>query len=99
MQQSKINLGKKQADGYIIPIGPINLVFIVTDKGMLGCGAFDVAALNNFAYPAAKAKSKTGAPIATIEDLMGGTVKEANSEAGKLGITTGMSCKAALELL
>jgi uncharacterized protein YunC (DUF1805 family) len=95
----KIDLGKKHADGYVIPIGPINLVFIVTSKGMLGCGAFDVAALNNFAYPSAKAKSKTGAPITTIEDLLEGTVKEANAEAGKLGITSGMSCKEALELL
>jgi len=95
----KIDLEKKQADGYSIPIGPINLVFIVTDKGMLACGAFDVAALNNFACPAAKAKSKSGAPIATIEDLIDGTVKEANAEAGKLGISAGMSCKKALELL
>jgi uncharacterized protein YunC (DUF1805 family) len=96
---SKIDLGGKQADGYVIPIGPINLVFIITSKGMLGCGAIDVAALNNFSYPAAKAKSKTGAPIATIEDLLEGTVKEANAEAAKLGISAGMSCKEALYLL
>ncbi len=87
MIHSKITLNKKQADGYVIPIGPLNLVFVVAGKGMVGCGAFDVVALNNFAYPAAKAKSKTGAPIATIEDLLEGTIKESNVEAGKLGIS------------
>ena len=99
MIHTKIKLNKKQADGYVISLGPLNLVFVVAGKGMVGCGAFDVAALNNFAYPAAKAKSKTGAPIATIEDLLEGTVKEANAEASKLGISIGMSCKEALELL
>ena len=99
MLQQKIELSKKQADGYVIPIGPLNLVFVVTSKGMLGCGAFDVAALNNFGYPAAKARSKSGKPIATIEDLLEGTIKEANAEASKLGISIGMSTNEALELL
>jgi uncharacterized protein YunC (DUF1805 family) len=99
MIHSKIELNKKQADGYVIPIGPLNLVFVVTDKGMVGCGAFDIVALNSFGYPAAKAKSNSGKPITTIEDLLEGTVKEANAEASKLGISIGMSTNKALELL
>jgi uncharacterized protein YunC (DUF1805 family) len=99
MIQSKIKLNKKQADGYVIPIGPLNLVFVVTDKGMVGCGAFDVTALNNFSYPAAKVKSKSGQPIATINDLLDGIIKDANAEATKLGITIGMSGREALEYL
>lgn len=99
MVQKKVKLTNKQADGYVIPLGQINLVFVVTDEGMVGCGAFDVAALNNFNYPAAKVKSQSGKPIATIEDLLEGIVKEANAEAATLGITVGMSGIEALDLL
>ena len=31
MVQEKVKLNKKQADGYVIAIGPVNLVFVVTD--------------------------------------------------------------------
>jgi hypothetical protein len=51
-----VKLASKEADGYVIPLGTINLVNVVTDVGMVGCGAFDVAALNNFGYPAAKVR-------------------------------------------
>lgn len=97
MVQEKVKLNKKQADGYVIAIGPVNLVFVVTDKGLVGCGAFDVAALNNFSYPAARVKSKSGKPIATIDDLLEGIVKDANAEAARLGINIGMSGKEALD--
>jgi uncharacterized protein YunC (DUF1805 family) len=99
MIQKKVQLANKQADGYVIPLGQINLVFVTTDKSMVGCGAFDVAALNNFGYPAAKMKSLSGKPIATIDDLLQGTVKEANAEAVKLGISVGMSGREVLDLL
>jgi uncharacterized protein YunC (DUF1805 family) len=54
MTHVKVQLARKQADGYVIPLGLINLVNVVTDVGMVGCGAFDVGALNSFGYPAAK---------------------------------------------
>lgn len=38
------------------PLGPINLVSVITDVGMVGCGAFNVAALNGLGYPAVKVK-------------------------------------------
>jgi uncharacterized protein YunC (DUF1805 family) len=99
MVQEKVKLTNKQADGYVIPLGPLNLVFVVTDKGLVGCGAFDVAALNTFSYPAARVKSKSGKPIATIHDLLEGVVKDANAEAARLGINIGMSGREALELM
>jgi hypothetical protein len=49
MDHIKVQLKSKQAVGYVIPLGPLNLVDVVTDVRMVGCGAFDVAALNNFA--------------------------------------------------
>jgi uncharacterized protein YunC (DUF1805 family) len=99
MEHIKIKLTAKQADGYVIPLGPANLVNVVTDVGMVGCGAFDVAALNNFGYPAAKVKPAQGSSIATIEDLLQGIVKEVNPAAEKLGLKVGHTGREALELL
>jgi uncharacterized protein YunC (DUF1805 family) len=99
MEHKKVSLKYKEADGYIVPLGPVNLVMIITDIGILGCGAFDVAALEKYDYPAARVKSESGLPIATLDDLQEGIVKDANSAAGILGITAGMKGKEALDLL
>jgi uncharacterized protein YunC (DUF1805 family) len=92
-------LTNKQADGYVIPLGTLNLVNVVTDTGMVGCGAFDVSALDNFGYPAARVQSAVGSGIATIEDLLSGIVKEANAGAIKRGVKVGMTGKEALDLI
>ncbi len=99
MKQEKIQLGKKQAEGFVIPIGPVNLVFATTDKGLVGCGAFDVLALDKFNYPAARVKATRGTSITSIDDLLVGEVREANAAATKLGLKPGQSGKEALELL
>lgn len=99
MITEKIKLSKKTAIGYSIPLGPVNLVFIHTDIGLIGCGAIDAAALDKFNYPAAKAKSKDGSPIAKIDDLINGEIKEVNISGKNLGINVGMSAKEALEKL
>jgi len=99
MVHQKVQLANKQADGYIIPLGPANIVCVITDIGMVGCGAFDVMALDAFGYPAVRVKSISGNPIATIDDLLSAVVKEANAEATKLGINVGMTGKEALDLL
>ncbi|MDQ1261466.1 MAG: hypothetical protein QG575_647 [Euryarchaeota archaeon] len=99
MNHIKVQLPGKQADGYVIPLGPVNLVNVVTDVGMVGCGAFDVAALNNFGYPAAKVRPSQGSSIATIEDLLLGIVKEVNPSAETLGLKVGLTGREALELL
>ena len=99
MDHIKVKLTGKQADGYVIPLGPVNLVNVVTDVGMVGCGAFDVAALDNFGYPAAKVRPSRGSSIATIEDLLQGIVKEVNPNAEKLGLKVGLTGREALELL
>jgi uncharacterized protein YunC (DUF1805 family) len=97
MISEKVQLKNKQAEGFIIPLGSLNLVGVVTDVGLVGCGAFDVSALENFNYPAVKVRSATGSPIATIEDLLSGIVKEANAGAVELGICVGMKGREALE--
>ncbi len=99
MVHEKIQLSDKQADGYVIPLGPLNLVTIITDIGMAGCGAFDITALEKFDYPAVRIKAAGKNLITTTEDLLTGEVKEANDQAVKLGITVGMSGKEALDLM
>jgi uncharacterized protein YunC (DUF1805 family) len=99
MQQVDIQLTRKTADGFIIPLGPANLVAIKTDVGMIGCGAFDVAALDSFSYPAAKVRPSIGPSIVDTDDLLKGIVKEANRSAMGRGIKNGMTGRAALELL
>jgi len=95
----EVRLSRKVADGFIIPLGPANLVAIKTDAGMVGCGAFDVAALDSFSYPAAKVRPSLGPSIVDTDDTLKGIVKEVNRSALGRGIKTGMTGRQALELL
>ena len=70
MIHEKVQLTHKQADGYSISLGPVNLVNVVSDVGMVRCGAFDVGALNNFEYPAARVRPTTANCISAIDDLL-----------------------------
>lgn len=99
MIHMKIQLAKKEADGYVIPLGGIKLVSVVTDMGLVGCGAFDVIALNSFSYPAAKVRPSRGETIASIDDLLEGVVKEVNPAAQKLGLKMGITGREALDML
>lgn len=99
MKQTEVRLSRKVAKGFVIPLGPANLVAIKTDVGLVGCGAFDVAALDSFSYPAAKVRPAIGPSIVTTDDILTGIVREANRAAVSRGITNGMTGKEALELL
>jgi uncharacterized protein YunC (DUF1805 family) len=99
MIQKKIKLARKEADSYVIPFGKFNMVAVVTDIGMIGCGMFDVFALDKFDYPAARLKSDTGGLIANVDDLLKGIVKDANKAAQKRGIRIGLTGAQALDLL
>lgn len=99
MKQVEVRLTRKTAEGFIVPLGPANLVAVKTDVGLVGCGAFDVAALDSFSYPAAKVRPSLGPSIEDIDDIMKGIVKEANRAAMGRGIKNGMTGRQALELL
>lgn len=99
MEFIEISLRKKKAQGFIIPLGPANLVAIKTEVGLVGCGAFDVAALDSFSYPAAKVRPSLGPSIVDTDDILTGIVKEANRSALGRGITVGMTGRDALDLL
>ncbi|MGA1839588.1 MAG: YunC family protein [bacterium] len=99
MIQKKIRLTRKEAESYVIPFGKFNMVAVVTDIGMIGCGMFDVLALDKFDYPAARLKSDTGGLIDNVDDLLRGIVKDANKAAQNRGIEIGMTGAQALDLL
>jgi uncharacterized protein YunC (DUF1805 family) len=97
MEQVTVKLTNKDAKGYVIPLGPANLVAVITDIGMVGCGAFDVAALDSFSFPAAKVRPSLGPSIVDVDDILTGIVKEANRSAMGRGIKTGMTGRQALD--
>ena len=99
MEKVTIQLSHKVAEGYVIPLGPANLVAVITETGLVGCGAFDVAALDSFSYPAAKVRPATGPSIVNTTDILTGIVKETNRAAMSRGIKNGMTGRQALELL
>lgn len=99
MEKMDVQLTRKVAEGFVIPLGPANLVGVKTDVGLVGCGAFDVAALDSFSYPAVKVRPSIGPSIVDVNDILKGIVKEANRSAIGRGIRTGMTGRQALELL
>jgi len=96
MCDQKVDIGGKPARGFVYPIGPVNLVAVVTGAGIVGCGAFDVAALEKFNYPAARVKPSTGPSIVSIEDLLAGIIKDVNGPAQARGVKIGMTGREAL---
>ena len=92
-EEIKLENGK-QAKGIAVPMGPLNVVSVYTETGMIGCGAFDVMALDKFEYPAGKV---TG--VATVEDVLQAELIQVNQAAQNKGLREGMTGREALELL
>ncbi len=80
-------------------MGPFNCIYCKTDAGMIGCGAFDVLALDKFNYPAAKIGSPDGSPLVTLDDLLDGAVISVNQSAAARGIVEGISGREAIAKL
>jgi uncharacterized protein YunC (DUF1805 family) len=99
MLQETIRLKNSEAAGYVVPLGPVSLVWVVARRGLVGCGAFDVRALEKFGYPAARVRPVGSLSVATLGDLLSGEISEANSAAADMGIFIGMRGREALDLL
>ncbi len=97
--QEVIKLKNKVAEGYVIPLGSINIVMAATDVGGIFCGAFDVSALEKFDYPAARVKPMQKESIQSVEDLLEGVVAQVNKKAADLGIEVEMTGEDALNLM
>jgi len=83
----------------LFPWDPVNLVWVIARKGMVGCGAFDVQALEKFGYPAARVKGVGVPSVASLHDLLNGEIKDTNIYGAELGLRTGMRGGDALDLL
>ncbi|WP_298670085.1 YunC family protein [uncultured Methanofollis sp.] len=99
MESTSLTINGKKAEGFVVPLGPVNLVFVKTEKGLVGCGVVDVQALEKFGYPAAKVRPSAGPSIRTVDDILTGTIAVANGPARALGIAEGMKGREALEHL
>jgi len=93
--ETSIKLDNGTARGYAIDAGGVNILFATTGKGMIACGAFNVAALAKFNYPAVRVQS----PVKTIDDILAAKAAEINPVAAQLGITTEMTGRECLELM
>ncbi len=89
----------RSAEIVVMPLGPVSLVYVRTERGLLACGAIDPAALERFGIAAARVRPTTGASIGGVDDLLAGEVREANGPAQALGIYPGMTGRAALARL
>lgn len=95
---SLMNIDGKEIEAVVLPIGPVNLVFARTEKGLVSCGAVDPNALEKFGLAAARVRP-SGASVSNLDDLLNGIVREANPTAQALGIAEGMSGREALSRL
>jgi quinol monooxygenase YgiN/uncharacterized protein YunC (DUF1805 family) len=86
-----VEVDGKQLTVHSIPLGPANLVFAQTDRGILACGAIDPVALQRFGLAVARVKPTRGSSIANFDDLLAGEVREASEAASVLGVKAGMT--------
>jgi uncharacterized protein YunC (DUF1805 family) len=99
MMEETIRLINSEAAGYVVPLGPVNLVWVVARLGLVGCGAFDVKSLEKFGYPAARVRAVGAPSVTSLDDLLSGEIIEANAGAERNGVAVGMSGREALDLL
>ena len=94
MKESNVQLNSKEAKGYEVSLGPVNLVMVVTDVGLIGCGALDILGLDKFNIPAARVSG-----VSTVDDVLAAELNLVNGAATEKGILPGMTGREALELL
>lgn len=92
MEKQEIRVGEQIVTGYVVPLGSANLVFAVAAGGFLGCGAFDVEALEKFRLPAACVPG-----VSNLSELLAGRVARVNGSARARGVEPGMTGREALE--
>lgn len=73
--------------------------FIVTKKGLLGCGIFDVNVINEMGFVGALIKGTRENPYVEPEDLLNGKVKIVSQKAREMGIKEGMRGEEVVQFL
>lgn len=72
---------------------------IMTAAGIVGCGIYDIKTAGHFGQAIAIARGTPEKPLVEPEDLLQAKIVEATPRAMELGITVGMTGKAAVEKL
>ena len=72
---------------------------ILTEAGLVGCGIYDVATAAQFGQAVAIARGTPQQPLVDPEDLLDAKIVDATPQAKALGVTVGMTGRAAVELL
>ena len=72
---------------------------IMTKAGIVGCGIYDLKTAAEFGQAIAIAKGTPSHPLVEPEDLLDAKIVDATPQAQQLGITAGMTGKAAVELM
>lgn len=70
-----------------------------TDRGIIGCGLYDVAVANRFSMALAIARGTPEHPLCEPEDLLTARIVEVSEAAASRGIRPGLTGSEALELL
>lgn len=74
-------------------------VVIVTDSGVVACGAIDVDVMEEFDHVIAVAEGEPDNPLVMPEDLLDAEITEVTNKAKELGIETGTTGREALNKL
>ncbi|MBY0587477.1 YunC family protein [bacterium] len=72
---------------------------ILTRKGLLGCGIYDLACADEFHFAFALAKGTPERPLVEPEDLLSARVVKVSQAAREMGMIEGMTGQEALEKL
>lgn len=72
---------------------------IHTDRGIIGCGLYDVSVANRFGMSIAIARGTPDHPLFEPEDLLSAKIAEVSDAAARLGIVAGQTGESALQLL
>ena len=94
-----IETKSKPAQGLSVSWKDGQFVTIVTENGMVACGAFDVKVMDEFNAAMAIAKGTPQKPLKVPDDLLGAKIVGVTSRAAGMGIKVGMSGREALELM
>ena len=86
-------------EGVQVKWSGFNILLAAGKKGFLGCGVFDLEALERFGLPAAIPESTSENPIGTLERFAGRKIMKVNAKAEALGIKVGMDVRDAFELI
>ena len=72
---------------------------LLTKRGLVGCGIYDIECANEFNFAFALAKGTPAKPLVEPEDLYEARIVKVSNRARKIGIAEGMTGLEALGLL